>query len=377
MAWWKRHSDRAHESGDASLFLRTETPEGVMPPPRSDVPVTTSTALSLSAVYRSVSILVAGVSQMSLDVWRGSEPITPASWVRRPDMKLSRSAFLEQTVTSLATRGNAYWHVIRDTPAEQPRALVVLDPAEVVIDETARVYGWRGKQLQPWQIQHLALMRIPGQVYGLGPIEAARTEIAGALRTRDFGSTWHDTAGVPTGVLKADGQLSPDDADRWAKAWAESRKVNGTAVLGQGLDYRPILLNPKDAQFIESQQFTVTQVARLFGIPAHMLLAAVEGSSMTYINVADADLTFMRWTLTKYLREIEEAISSLLPRGQEARFNLDAVLRPSTQARYEAHKVALEAGFLTVDEVRSIEGLPPLPKDAAPAATNGPEAANV
>lgn len=80
---------------------------------------------------------------------------------------------------------------------------------------------------------------------------------------------------------------------------------------------------------------------------------------MTYTNVADADLTFARWTLTQYLREIEEAFSALLPRGQQARFNLDAILRPSTKARYEAHQLALAAGFLTVDEVRAIEGLPP------------------
>src|SRR5690625_6951542 len=134
------------------------------------------------------------------------------------------------------------------------------------------------------------------------------------------------------------------------------------AVLGNAVSYQPQMLSPQDAQFLESRQFSTTEIARLFGIPSHLMLAVVEGNSQTYMNVADADLTFVRWTLTQYLREIEEAFTVLLPRGQSARFNLDAVLRPSTKDRYSTHKIALEAGFLTVDEVRAIEGYKPLPQ---------------
>lgn len=56
---------------------------------------------------------------------------------------------------------------------------------------------------------------------------------------------------------------------------------------------------------------------------------------------------------------------ALLPRGQSARFNLNAVLRPDTKTRYEAHALAIQTGFLTIDEVRDIEGLPPLTTTAA------------
>ena len=62
-----------------------------------------------------------------------------------------------------------------------------------------------------------------------------------------------------------------------------------------------------------------------------------------------------------YMREIEAALSELLP--DDVRFNVDGFLRPDTTTRYAAHKVAIEAGFLTIDEVRAIEGLNPLPKE--------------
>lgn len=122
-------------------------------------------------------------------------------------------------------------------------------------------------------------------------------------------------------------------------------------------------ISPKDAQFLETQQFTTTALARLFGIPAHLMLAVVEGSSMTYQNLAQADLSFTRWTLATYYREVEEAFTSLLPRGQVARFNLDSIIRPDINTRYTAHQTALDAGFLTVDEVRSLEGYAPLQSD--------------
>lgn len=375
MAWWVRSRSRANESGGTPHTLReaTSTPPGVTPPPRTSTEVTTRSALSLSAVYRAISVIATGVSQMSLDVWRGADPISTPSWVRRPDIKISSSAFLEQTAVSLAAHGNAYWHVIRDTPSDPIKALVCLDPTEVVIDETANEYGWRGKRLQPWQCQHLSLLRVPGTPYGLGPIQAARPDLRGALDARDFGAEWFDSSTIPTGVLSTDQPLTDMQAQDYAERWNEEQSHrDGVAVLGSGLSYSPILLSPKDAQFLETQTFSVTQIARLFGIPSHMLLAVVEGNSNTYMNLADADLAFTRWTLTAYLREIEEAISTLLPRGQSARFNLDAILRPATKTRAETHKLALEAGYMTVNEIRAIEGLPPLPGgDVLPTPASG------
>lgn len=70
---------------------------------------------------------------------------------------------------------------------------------------------------------------------------------------------------------------------------------------------------------------------------------------------------FIKFSLMPYLREIEEGVSALLPRGQESRFNVNAFLRPTTKARYEAHAIALDAGFLTANEVRELEGLQPVP----------------
>src|SRR5699024_7486663 len=121
--------------------------------------------------------------------------------------------------------------------------------------------------------------------------------------------------------------------------------------------YSPILLNPADAQFLENQQFTVTQIARLFGIPASLMLAVVEGGSQSYANVEQDWIAYIRFSLMSYLREIEEAFTKLLPNGQTARFNIETLLRADTKTRYEAHEIAIRAGFMKPEEVREIEGL--------------------
>lgn len=344
----------------------------ILPPSRVSTPRTVSTgdAFSLSMVYRAIGIHAIAAKQMSLNVWRNDAQIDTPALVRQPNVDMSRSAFIEQTVVSLAATGNAYWRVIRDS-ADRVVNLIPLNPLDVLIETnsvgTITGYKHRGTELKRDDVKHLSLLRVPGTAYGLGPIQAAQPELRGALDTRDYAGNWFEDSGVPTGVLKSDQVLSPEAAKSAKDAWNTTQGGSrGVAVLGNGLTYSPIFLSPKDAQFIEAQSFNVTQIARLFGVPSSLMLAAVEGNSQTYSNVEQDWLGYVRFSLMAYLVEIEEALSSLIPRGQTVRFNVDALLRSDTTTRYAAHSVAIASGFLTVDEVRAIENLPPLGASAVP-----------
>lgn len=374
MGWWSAFWGLPDTEAVERLADQQETrseqpqgsmPEGLAPPARSErTPISQDTAFTLIPVYRAMAIISGALSQLTLDVWRGETPVTRhPTWVRRPDVKMSRSAFFELTANSLAATGNAFWKIERDSPADAPSALIVLDPNEVHVAADGRTFGWRGKDLKRWQVSHLALMRIPGRTRGLGPIQAAAADLAGAVDVRDYSSDWFHSGSVPNGKLTTEQHINAEQAATIKKQWLTSVRGDEPAVLGQGLDYEPFLLSPRDAQWIESRQFTTTDIARLFGIPSHLMLALVEGNSMTYANSQQADLTFLRWTLMPYLREIEEAVTTLLPRGTTARFNVEGILRPSTKERYEAHRLAMDAGWLTDDEVRDIEGLAPLTEE--------------
>lgn len=326
------------------------------PPARQDL-VTTDNALTIINVYRAVTVLATAAKQLSLDVWRGRTPLAPIpAVIRNPDITSTRGAFLAETVTALALRGNAYWKITRDSRGK-PINVETLDPTLCSPREDGRL-DYYGTTLNADQFRHLRLMRRTGYLYGLGPIQAARADLAGAIDLRNYAADWFRSGDVPTGILKSDQPLTQDQADQYRKLW-EAREDAGVAVMGSGLDYKPIILAPSDAQFLESRQFTKTEIATLFGIPARLMLASVEGTAMTYANIAQDDLTFVRWTLMDYLTEIEDAFTAILPGSQTAKFNLDAVLRPDTLSRYNAHKLAIDAGWMDKDEVRAIEGLAP------------------
>lgn len=334
--------------------LPTDT-TGITPPPRVEV-VTEDGALSLINVYRATQILGIAASQLTLDVYRGRDLLPTPSVVRKPDVDMHTSRWLSEIVHALALTGNAYWRTFHGERG--PINFKLLDPWKCHLNKDGTLtHG--STTLRPDEFQHLALMSRTGHSRGLGPIQAARAELRGAFDLRDYASNTFRDGDIPTGLLTTDQPLSPDQAKQAKTDW-KARDAREIAVFGSGVNYSPIMISPEDAQFIESQRFTKTEIATLFGIPAHLLLASVEGSSMTYTNIASADLTFVRWTLMGYLREIEEAVSAALPGQQTARFNLDAITRPDIATRYAAHKIALDAKFMDVEEVRAIEGLPPL-----------------
>jgi len=352
----------------ASEFDLEARSSAIVPQPRqASSGVSTTDALSLAAVYRSASILATAIKQIGVHLYRNDEKLasTPL-WVLQPDDKITRAEFMARTVNSLALAGNAYWLVSRNGRGETVK-LEVLNPFDILIktdpvgNDTLVGYTYRGTiEYSIADIQHLKLLSVPGNHYGLGPIQACQAELLNSRETRDYASTWFRDSGVPSGLLKSDQILTTDQAQAAKDSWnATAGAKHGVAVLGNGLDFRPMYLNPNDAQFIGVQNWNATQVARMFGIPSQMLLVD-SGSSMTYSNVEQEQIAFTRFTLSQYYVEIESAMSSLLPRGTDARMNVDALLRSDTLTRYQAHQIAVAAGFKTIDEVRRDEKLPPI-----------------
>lgn len=359
----------------AVLSRREEAPaDGGTPPvvlPLRDAGgvavVSVNEALGLSAVYRAVSIHTVAAKQLSFGAFRGGTELTSdqaPAWVRRPDIASSRSAFLEQTVVSLALNGNAYWKVTRSERGVSN--LEVLNPLDMLIQTTSAgtvaAYRHQGRDLAVDEVQHLRLLRIPGTPYGLGPIQAAQRELRGAVDVRDYASNWFTGSGAPAaGYLQTDQPLNPELAAQYRDSWTKATaNREGVPVLGSGIKFVQMYLSPEDALWIEAQKFNVTGAARLFGVPASLMLATVEGNTQTYANVSQDWLGYVRFSLMQYLIEIEEAFSALLPRGTEAKFNVEALLRADTTTRFAAHAAGIAAGWLLRSEVREIENLPPI-----------------
>lgn len=333
-------------------------------PPSRDAAVAAQEIVGLDGVYRALSYIQTLAGQLSIDVWRGNEQIS-SPLVERPDPWASQRAWIVETVAALALHGNAFWQVRRDERGGIV-SLETLDPTRVgvTIDAWRRVhYTVDGVEIDRRDIAHLRYLVQPGDPVGLGPIQAARRGLEGMVRLGNYADNLFMTGGVPSGILSTDEAITAEMADEASREWDRKQRAGKTAVLGRGLTYQPVGVKPADLQWLDSQKWSVVRIARLFGIPPAKLAVAIEGGSLTYNSAEGANLAVVRDMLMGYLSPIEDALTWLLPRGQRARFNLDALLRPDTASRYQAHSVAIQAGFLTVDEVRAIEGLPPLTKE--------------
>lgn len=350
----------------------TATPSVGSIPTRDASGLSESGAVSLAGVYRALSILSTSMGQLSLYVERDGERLpdakTPAI-IRRPSLHQTRREFVEALTLSLATTGNAYIRVYRDHGEAQ--TLRVLNPAECmpVIDPATgeKRVSHQGKAYRRDDLAHICFMPLPGRALGLGPIQAARAELQGIRDVRDYAAQWFTKSGQPAGILTTDQKVTADDLKAMRNAWnfldpdgnPLDLDPNPTRVraLANGAKYQAIIVPPRDAQWVEAQQFNTTQIARIFGIPAPLMLAAVEGNAQTYSNVEQEWIAFTRFTLAAYMRAIEDALTEIVPRGQTVRFNVEALLRTDTKARYEAHKLAIEMGLYTADYARRIEGI--------------------
>lgn len=355
-----------------AVMHRSEMLPGITPPSRSSVIATPENAITLHSVYRAVEILLNSGSQLSIDSKKNSAIVPePPAILRRPSLDLDRDDFVEETFMSMILDGNMFW--LRQMVDGKTIAVEPLNPFLVGVNrdpQTGRKYfQYQGKEYSTAQIIHRSRMKLPGQLRGRSVIQAAREDMESALKTRNFAAGVFDDHRIIDGILTSEQVLNGEDAVK--ARYAMDRRDLDTGepldeayqstlrVLGKGMSFQSLTLHPKDAQWLESQGFNVTVIARMFGVPASLMMATLEGNSQTYSNVEQDWLAFVRFTLTGYLRKIESAFTELLPNGQTAKFNIEGLLRSDTLTRYKAHQIAVNQWMLP-EEIRKVENLPPL-----------------
>ena len=339
-----------------------DMPEGIKPPARTG----NCDPLSLSTVFRGVQVLQTAITGLPINEMRGGLKLgTTSSLVLQPDVNRSRRDFLADMVASMVLDGNAFIRLVRF--GGEIVSCEVLPPSLVVVsndgDDPAAPklrYSYLGHDYMADQIVHCKFLNVPGRLRGLGPIGAAREEVEGAQMARDYKAKFYTDSSNIKGYLQTEDKVTPDIAKNAKEAWKATGTAADIKVLGNKLKYVPLDLKPADLQFLETQKFDTTQIARLLGIPASIMLASVDGSNLTYSNIEQSWIEFADYTLSAYAGEIEELFNRLLPRGRTAAFDWDSSRRADMSDRFNAYKTAIEAGWMDVNEVRAREALPPL-----------------
>jgi hypothetical protein len=173
-------------------------------------------------------------------------------------------------------------------------------------------------------------------------------------------------SGIPAGYLKVQTPgLTREAADelkgRWMAAHGGDRR--SIAVLNATTEFQPLHLSPVDAALDQVKRLNLADVAFAFGLDPMTLGAGLQNSA-TYTNVRDAWQNHRDFGLAPWTAALEDTLTALLPGSGTVHVNLDGFANPTKAERFAAWKVALDAGIVTLDEVRAAEGLPQ--KDDAP-----------
>lgn len=199
-------------------------------------------------------------------------------------------------------------------------------------------------------------------VWSYSPIRmAAKDAIGLSLATEKFGSKFFANGARVGGVLKTPGKLSPRSEQNLRDSINIMHQGLDNAhrmmILEEGLDYGAVGIPPEEAQFLETRKFQVTEIARIFRVPPHML-ADLERA--TFSNIEHQSIEFVMHTLRPWLVRIEQAIyRDILEPSERGRYfakhNVEGLLRGDTASRMQAYNTAILSGHMSPNEARELE----------------------
>lgn len=332
--------------------------------------VSDRSALSVVTVFACVRLLADNIASLPMDAFRKQGDLRVSlepqpSLIRAPLPALTNFDWAYQVVTSLALRGNAYLVVMSRDALEFATELLPVHPDAMQVDrdpDTGKPrYRIGGHQVPNADMLHIRRFPLPGELEGISPIEKARQGIGMALAAERYGARYFGQSANPSAVLETDANLTPGQAKELRDTWITSHAgKRHPAVLSGGIRYRPITVTPEESQFLQTRQFQAGEIAKMFGVPPHMV-GDTQKSTSWGSGIEQQSIGFVTYTLRPWLKCIEDSLSTLLPRSQYVRFNVDALLRGDTKARYESYTQARNAGWLNVNEIRALEDRAPVP----------------
>ena len=227
-------------------------------------------------------------------------------------------------------------------------------------DFRERAYMVGDRQLPGSEVIHL---RGPGPISGgrgTGAFTRFAAELGYTLTIKDYAHSVY-FAGVPSGYLKVNREgLTQEKANELSASW-DAKHGQGNrrvAVLNATTDFQPLTWSPVDAALKEAAQANLNEISNAFGVPGYFIGAS--DPSNTYANLETRRQDLVIFTYLPWTSRIEAVLDAQFPRGVELKVALDALLRGTTKDRYEAHSLAIQAGWKTPEEVRATEDLPPL-----------------
>lgn len=358
-------------------ILGTKTTSGAV--------VDENSALNYSAVWCATRILSETVAQLPLVLMKqdgkNKERATGHRLYRvlhdQPNPEIDTFTFRDMLTSCLVNWGTAYAEIVRDGRGNVIQLWPIhtsrIPHANIKIDKDTgeRFYRVQNDIGPPTDLPDADVLRIVGPlssdgITGKGVVRQGRESIGLGLETERFGASFFGNDARPSILLRPKVALSEKGQQNLRRSWNRlyqgSKNANRVGVLEEDIAVEKLSVPPEDAQFLQTRQHNITEIARWYRIPPHML---ADLSRATFSNIEHLGIEFVVYALTPWLRRWEEALRSQLlteseQRDHLIRFNVNGLLRGDAKARSEFYKAMAGIGVFSVNDIRELEDMNPV-----------------
>ena len=360
-------SEKRHSNFLASANIFGNTTSGVN--------VSEKSSIGLTAVWAAVRLLSETIASLPINVYKidknNSKFIdypNPLNTLisRSPSPQYTRYNFIETMMTNLLLWGNAYAHIVRNGGARAVELRII--PPEIVEpfkseDDGLIYYKIKDSNiLASKEILHIVGLSFDG-VKGQSPIQACQQALGIGMASQQFGANFFGRGANLSGVLEHPARLSDDAANRlrdsWNSRFSGIQNSHQTAILEEGVKFKPIGMPLADAQFIETRRFSVEEIARIYRVPNHLIN---DLSKSSFNNIEQQSLEFSKFSLSPYLVSWEEELNrKLLPERELKthffKFSTRELLRSDATSRADYYTKLFNIGVLSINDIRDQEDL--------------------
>lgn len=336
--------------------------------------VNANSALSLSAFYcgveaisNSMGILPTSVFQ-KIDKQREHYPDHPVDYLLYSEPNQYMTAFTFKKIMSIAVllRGNAYALIVRNG-AGAVQSFQYMDPDQVHVVENKNklFYKFKGEVYSASEIIHIPGFSFNG-ISGKSVIQFAADSMGVSLAAQKFGSDSLQNRGVSHGVLETEKSITKvEQKKKIVNAFSSALNdgnMHRSAILDEGMKYKPLTLKPSEAQFIETSKAGIQDIARWLGIPAFKLHIEGEGG---YNFLVQMSIEYLQSAIMPRAQAFKEEFQRKVftPRernlGMYIQQNFKKLLQADPKARGQFYKDLTYVKAIRPNEIRELEDMNP------------------
>lgn len=343
--------------------------------------VTVESALALTTLQGCVTLIAESIAQLPLELFRrtddGGREVAKGHPLYRilayaPNEWQTPFEFRENSQLKAGTRGNSISLIGRDGDGTVTGLYPVPTESVQVLKgpDLLPYYRIDGQDPIPQRMVHHVRWWSLNNYVGVSPIMLHANAIGHAQAIQQYAGKSFLNGTALSGVIERPREAPPIKdqgvidriTDRWQQMYGGSSNAKRVAMLQEGMTFRALSMTNVDAELIPALKLTALDIARIYKVPPHMI---GELDKATFSNIEHQAIQFVIYTLLPWIKRHEQAMMRdlLLPSERDEyyiEFNVSGLLRGDQKSRYESYAIARQWGWLSVNDIRRLENLPPV-----------------